>query len=1205
MQHYSNSMLLPFEKIVSQSKYQELFSKSFEDIAMEFTKITDYTEPYSILRKLNQNLFSLLQKGEHEIALPLKLIKPISEISKVPIMDIFEELEQLDVSIQDKIKNEDIISESYFDRLLYTGLLELSFFEPLMKGLFRKYQPGEQYYERLFSPTTRPHRQSCGCDWQAQENNTKDPESCSSCSAHTAFFSHSSIIIHRNFSQHANQPLPPNRRKALEESFHNQQFIWKEVKTSDMVKIAATIYHLLGCNKFLWDKPSYTVKDIWENYPSTVSIDEMSETLNRLMSGREWKDYVDLKGRKNNLITELKNGKVITIYGEGATGKTELVYQSLDDIVNSGDFSFDYLLPFTFKGNQQGELNDKGELTDVNHQGWDAKSEFTQILDVLSSKCSIPIRDGTDSDERFQRAADFLATQKVCMIVDNHETVDANDPERSFDRLLKEFTEHPDFSSSHTRIILTTRVKPDEKRIGKSIKMKYLSFEEMSQLSRLRSNWLAINNRDRGFHLNLHQENENHWIDLQNWLTDELNHQLEIELAGHPRVVFIAVYAAMFKNEQRKSLKEIIKHLIEDARRGQNSEDSPNPLRNLMTYISSRSFTYIPDVESNYQVIAELAKLHEFSDNELIMYCTQGHVHYSKLKQDLSNLNLIIETETGYSFRTRYHSQDLLEFLNETYGPFKAEGSRFKWWSSKLQDMNLRPIPWNKLQHLTINNPGQSTEEIPTTIRENLLLLEDEQFTQVNFDSVINLVSCLRICLEQINSTQDTHKILADKDSRAYLQNFELFCLLSIKSAIIGLSKLPKPEITLPLNQFNSLTNMIHKMFNSIKQESTRPTSWIEVEESLHVLMSIFCITSRKYSNDTSASLHTLWNLSKSYLEEHPQYAICVGNRLLNHAGRNTDQEIMQTIFDIDLNSEKYEMKPLVKFLQPYGKYLWHNSDYSLESTDVKKFLDPLLELEPNGVFSKLEKIVNDIHVSKEILSGTIANTVNKISIKSINNLKYNPAEVEVQILAVVSETDGEEFFERFLCRHLEIREVKKTSTDSPITSVDNNRSIEMTSQNHKRRKLSGISRDEMWELLSSHPFTKILASDLLGPQLRRIAKEKGFTGTWAKWKKKHFRRASFPQIIDTISEGSWSTREVKENVWSISRGSRPFSENELAAFTEKFQKFLDSDQAIGMGFDLARTRVRKHSHKSTIKGRHIKPFRGTARRFNQVKEEE
>ena len=84
------------------------------------------------------------------------------------------------------------------------------------------------------------------------------------------------------------------------------------------------------------------------------------------------------------------------------------------------------------------------------------------------------------------------------------------------------------------------------------------------------------------------------------------------------------------------------------------------------------------------------------------MYCTQGNVHYSKLKQDLSNLNLIIETETGYSFRTRYHSQDLLEFLNETYGPLKAEGSRFKWWSSKLQDLTLRPYTLEQIT--TFNN---------------------------------------------------------------------------------------------------------------------------------------------------------------------------------------------------------------------------------------------------------------------------------------------------------------------------------------------------------------------------------------------------------------------------------------------------------------------------------------------------------------------
>lgn len=62
LQHEYNSMLLPFEKVVFQSKYKETFLKSFEDIVMEFTKIMDYSEPYNTLSKLNQNLLSLLQK---------------------------------------------------------------------------------------------------------------------------------------------------------------------------------------------------------------------------------------------------------------------------------------------------------------------------------------------------------------------------------------------------------------------------------------------------------------------------------------------------------------------------------------------------------------------------------------------------------------------------------------------------------------------------------------------------------------------------------------------------------------------------------------------------------------------------------------------------------------------------------------------------------------------------------------------------------------------------------------------------------------------------------------------------------------------------------------------------------------------------------------------------------------------------------------
>ena len=126
MQHHSDSMLLPFENIVLQSKYQELFSKSFEEVSTDYTNITNYTEPYSIIRKLNQKIFSLIKNEDREISISFKLANSIGKISDVPHMDILEELQHFSELIQDKIKEHSEIKESKFDVLLYTGLLELS-----------------------------------------------------------------------------------------------------------------------------------------------------------------------------------------------------------------------------------------------------------------------------------------------------------------------------------------------------------------------------------------------------------------------------------------------------------------------------------------------------------------------------------------------------------------------------------------------------------------------------------------------------------------------------------------------------------------------------------------------------------------------------------------------------------------------------------------------------------------------------------------------------------------------------------------------------------------------------------------------------------------------------------------------------------------------------------------------------------------------
>ena len=129
-----------------------------------------------------------------------------------------------------------------------------------------------------------------------------------------------------------------------------------------------------------------------------------------------------------------------------------------------------------------------------------------------------------------------------------------------------------------------------------------------------------------------------------------------------------------------------------------------------------------------------------------------------------------------------------------------------------------------------------------------------------------------------------------------------------------------------------------------VQEEKENSSSWKEIEESLHELMKALCHNSRKYSNDTNASLHTLWNLSKTFLAEHPSYAICIGNRLLKQAGNHADKEIIQIILDSNINPQYSEIESLLEKLEPFGKHLWNDHECSLDEPKIKQFLNRLLE---------------------------------------------------------------------------------------------------------------------------------------------------------------------------------------------------------------------------------------------------------------------
>ena len=296
-------------------------------------------------------------------------------------------------------------------------------------------------------------------------------------------------------------------------------------------------------------------------------------------------------------------------------------------------------------------------------------------------------------------------------------------------------------------------------------------------------------------------------------------------------------------------------------------------------------------------------------------------------------------------------------------------------------------------------------------------------------------------------------------------------------------------------------------------------------------------------------------------------------------------------------------MESLIKLLEPFGEYLWQDSENSLDSPKIKNFLEQLLELKSDKVFSKLETSVSGISVSKQILSGTITNSVDKISIRGITEFESEQAEVVVQVLAMVSESDDEEIFEHFLCRLLNIKEVKEISVKPSTLHLPTNQNSGNV-QTTIHRSLNELSRDEMWDLLSSYHFTTISANDLLGPILRNIAKEKGLSGTWGKWKRKHFRgdEYDFPRIIKEISNDSWSAREKRPNEWWISRDSHKLSKNEeqsLKVFIEKVNNKHSEIQAP-RPFNISANKPKKRR----IMG-HIKPLRGRARSFKSLEEEE
>ncbi len=677
--------------------YLNLVKKDFETSSdFSVDDMITFSKPY---HEINENIVrSFLAKlRNNEITAPQSLA--YSET-----LDIQQYLAELDLAqlnnsvyeLRKKLKEAEKTNRAI--GIIFREIPQIPVVELLLGKLLIEYYPEAKIQVGELIKIDKDNHTGVNCCRNNGQPNKKQPRPlCDKCESYSYLLGDQAVIDFRNFKAHIHEDqLLKNR---LWTNICKNKKLIKEMDFEILWKIISTMFFIAGTNAAIWKKPPETITEIWTEFPTDLRND-MRDTLKCLRRNTLFaqENYVDFQNRKINLIDELNTSKVVTIYGEGGLGKTELVYQSLDELVEKGNFEFDFFFPFTFKNDDQGEHQISSiDSRDANQMGWRPSSEFTQILDVLSTtpKGHKPTN---NKEERRQRAVDFVVNQKVCLIIDNHETIEASE-HQELDVFLTAITKHENFSKSNSKIIITTRVRPPNSRRGVKMAIDYLSVREMTELAKRRAIWVARTSSEEYIHFPLDKESNEHWEHLTHFMEAEIGSGLRRSIAGHPLVVFIAVHEVMIENPKKRQLHEVIQDLLIDAERG-----SGGKLDKLMKYITGRSFGYIEDIDECYEILYHLADLHSFSEEDYNRVAVDyTYQNFNSLIDSLVKLELVGRIQDTYSFRSKYHSEDLKEYLIKNYELEEPKSWISDWWSKKYEILSSRPLIVKDLQYLKID----------------------------------------------------------------------------------------------------------------------------------------------------------------------------------------------------------------------------------------------------------------------------------------------------------------------------------------------------------------------------------------------------------------------------------------------------------------------------------------------------------------------
>lgn len=1054
----------------------------------------------------------------------------------------------------------------------FCDLIELPFFHPTMDLIFKKHEINVQS-EEIFCGKTRTkaiNDGSCTCEWKErakiEEAAAVYVRGCDACDPIEFLFSSETIRLGKTGYVHESDIFRQSSQKKdymnfnkIRESFLAGKEIRQRLSGPQLTKIVATIFHIAGANSTLWDKGPDCIEDIWSNYPTLTARETLEKTVDELLENNDgWgnDNYIDKSNRIDGLRLQLNAGKIVTIHGEGGLGKTELVYQTLKRALGDKNsaLAFDYLMPFTFKGKLQGEFDPSNptKRKKANQKGWETTTNFHEMVLLLAREHD-KNADHTDSDIVYANAVEFLIKNKVWLIIDNHEV---QDKEGGLDKLLTLFLAQKDIQNSNTRIIITTRVTPGKDRPGAIIPIKGLSDTEMPALAKKRAIWLSNRSNKDDIQFDLHSETDQGWEAVTAFMRDELKTPRLEKTAGHPYVVFLAVYISMFGQDEdnRKSFTDILKQLISNAI-SEVDGGNDGPIGLLLRYIIGFSFNYMKTLndEDDAQKYLELSNYDVIKPEDMLKIFQEGH---RVCLQELENLEVLIRksgdpVDSEYVFRTMQHRTVLREYIFDRWPSLQENKKIWSFWHGRMELMTIdSTLTEDSLGMIGIG--GKYNESRKKTFAENTETLELKNPAASGEDAlnVIGIVSYFGKLLNAIQQSGQRTYLCQDR-REDFQQAVILFLKNTVDCGVLGLQRFIVNRIDskkpLSPNILSRITRLLLGAHKILDNEAPIEQIYPEFGEDFHDefysgktkhefenLLQLVCLALPPNSKHTNSPMWDLWKLTEEKgIKGISKFTL--GIKILNTGGIARAEEVrakLLSIYHEDSGFENTEFsveKISEKQVRPLGTYIHAEPSLIEETPGLLDFLRHLPQIV--SADSKLFQLTSETIKITETgikLSATVINDGDDITylIYGSNHIGLNKGDIaHIGIIPYHREIqDEDQTLIYAIWDGLEVVYVDEEQEKLPDAPRD-------------LIPIEEISKERMWKLLDSIEFQSISGAILFGIMLKEVLEKAKIENTgkaWKRWKKAHFmdeeKTHKAKKIVDIIPE-------LSNNEWKVETG--------------------------------------------------------------------